>query len=68
MNRKVSQQRLAEEIVSAGHPQDILPYLERMAPGVVERYCMYVRTIAHKFGISESDVDELFKRASENPS
>ena len=63
MNWKVSQQRLAEEIALSNHSQDILPYLERMSPGVVERHCMYVRTIAHMFNVSDEDVDELFRKA-----
>lgn len=65
MNWKVSQQRLAEEIALSDHPQEILPYLARMSPGIVERHCMYVRTIAHMFDVSDADVDELFRKAVE---
>lgn len=65
MNKRVSQQRMAEEVTKAGLPSGILTYLAKMSPGNVERNCVYVRSIAHKFGVSDAMVDELFARAAE---
>lgn len=64
MNKKVSQQRMAEEVTKAGLPSGILTYLAKMSPGTVERNCVYVRSVAHKFGVSDEQVDDLFERAS----
>lgn len=64
MNKKVSQQRMAEEIANAGLPDGLLTLLARMSPGVLERQCVYVRSVAHKFDVSEEMLDEIFLRAS----
>ena len=64
MNKRVSQQRIAEEIVKAGLPDGILTHLAKMSPGIVERQCVYVRSVAHKFDVSDEMIDEIFRRAA----
>jgi hypothetical protein len=66
--RPVSDVRMAEELKKANLPQELIDRLTRMAPGMVHRDCIYVRSLSHKFGLDDERVDELFKLAYEpNP-
>ena len=63
--RPVSDTRMAEELQKAGHPSGLIERLTRMAPGMVHRDCVYVRSLADKFGLDDAAIDEMFRLAHE---